>query len=78
MPTGSTKEMLVKIDSVLPSIFLDGRRYKKAGIILYGFEGIQAEQLDMFAAEDSNKNDRICLSIDRVFSVLPKIFLITL
>lgn len=46
-PTGDTGEMLNKIYPVLPKLFSEGRRYKKAGVVFYGLEGARGDQLDL-------------------------------
>ncbi len=64
--TGSTAKMLAKINNILPSIFIKGRRYKKAGVVLYGLEGSHGEQPDLFSAEVEDKNDKLYETIDRI------------
>ena len=44
-PTGDTSTMLNKIAAVLPGIFIEGRRYKKAGVIFFGLESASSVQL---------------------------------
>jgi hypothetical protein len=47
-PTGDTNAMLNKIATVLPGIFIEGRRYKKAGVIFFGLESTDTVQPDIF------------------------------
>lgn len=55
-PTCATSPMLRAIRPRLDGIFLQGRRYKKAGVIFYGLESCQARQMDFF--NDHAENDR--------------------
>ena len=65
-PTGDTGEMLNKIYPLLPKLFSEGRRYKKAGVVFYGLEGADAKQLDLFDTPASDRNDKLYSAIDDI------------
>jgi len=65
-PTADTGAMLNKISAVLPSIFSDGRRYKKAGVIFFGLESSSEAATDFFSAAEQTKSDRLYAAIDRI------------
>ena len=65
-PTGSTGEMLSKISKVLPSLFIEGRRYKKAGVVFFGLEGAVGDQPDLFDAPKSERSEKLYEAIDKI------------
>ena len=65
-PTGDTGEMLSKIYPVLPKLFSEGRRYKKAGVVFYGLEGARGDQLDLFDAPVSEHSEKLYAAIDNI------------
>ena len=65
-PTGDTGEMLNKIYPVLPKLFSEGKRYKKAGVVFYGLEGAGGKQLDLFDAPVSEHSDELYAAIDNI------------
>ena len=65
-PTGDTGEMLAKIYPVLPKLFSEGRRYKKAGVVFFGLEGARGDQLDLFDAPVSDHSDKLYAAIDNI------------
>ena len=65
-PTGDTGEMLNKISPVLPMLFSKDRRYKKAGVVFYGFEGAEGKHLDLFDAPVSKHSDELYAAIDNI------------
>lgn len=53
-PTDATNEMLKAIRPELPSLFLQGTRYRKTGVIFFGLEKADApRQMDLFSAPSS-------------------------
>jgi len=71
-PTGSTGEMLSKISAVLPSLFIEGRRYKKAGVVFFGLEGAEGKQPDLFDAPKSEHSEKLYEAIDKINRQLGK------
>jgi len=65
-PTGDTGEMLNKIYPVLASLFIEGRRYKKAGVVFFGLEGARGDQLDLFDAPVSAHSEELYAAIDNI------------
>ena len=65
-PTGDTSTMLNKIATVLPGIFIEGRRYKKAGVVFYGLESAATEQQDIFNYAESSRRDKLYEAVDRI------------
>jgi DNA polymerase V len=57
MATAATSLMLKAVQPKIRGLFVNGRRYKKAGIILYGFEPEDQRQGDLFISTE--KNDRL-------------------
>ena len=65
-PTADTGAMLNKISNALPSIFIDERRYKKAGVIFFGLESAADVQPDIFTPAGPSKSDKLYEAIDRI------------
>ena len=65
-PTGDTSTMLNKITAVLPGIFIEGRRYKKAGVIFFGLESASSVQPDIFSYAESSKRDKLYETVDQI------------
>ena len=65
-PTGDTSTMLNKIAAVLPGIFIEGRRYKKAGVIFFGLESASSVQPDIFSYAESSKRDKLYEAVDKI------------
>ena len=66
-PTDDTSAMLHQIRPVLKGLFLPSRRYKKAGIVLYGLEGKNAHAPDLFLPVNSTaKRDALYAAIDHI------------
>jgi DNA polymerase V len=65
-PTDDTGLMLKKISAVLPAIFIDGRRYKKAGVIFYGLESAVNVQPDIFNQAESSRRDKLYETVDKI------------
>ena len=61
--TDDTSEMLKSVFAKLPDIFLEGRRYKKSGITLWGLEN-GAVQGELF--EPSTQKIKLYSSIDEI------------
>ncbi len=65
-PTADTGAMLNQISPALPSIFIDGRRYKKAGAIFLGLENEANAVPDIFNAAEQEKGDKLYAVVDRL------------
>lgn len=65
-PTGDTSTMLNKIAAALPGIFIEGRRYKKAGVIFFGLENALNVQPDIFSYAESSWRDKPYEPVDRI------------
>ena len=65
-PTGDTGTMLKKIAAVLPGIFIEGRRYKKAGVVFYGLESAAAVQQDIFSYAEASRRDKLYEAVDKI------------
>jgi DNA polymerase V len=65
-PTGDTSTMLNKIAAVLPGIFIEGRRYKKAGVVFYGLESSATVQPDIFSYAESSRRDKLYEAVDKI------------
>lgn len=65
-PTGDTGTMLKKIAAVLPGIFIEGRRYKKAGVVFYGLESASAVQQDIFSYAEASRRDKLYEAVDKI------------
>ena len=58
--------MLTAIAPKLPGIFMEGRRYKKAGVIFFGLEP-EAVQTDLFQdAGKREKSQNLSAALDRI------------
>ena len=67
VPTSNTGEMLQKISGKLRGIFIEGRRYKKSGVVFWGLESETGRELDLFAApEQQEKNTRLSVAMDTI------------
>ena len=65
-PVSDTASMLSAITAKLPGIFIEGRRYKKAGVIFFGLEP-EAHQSDLFQnAEKQEKTRHLSAALDRI------------
>ena len=65
-PTADTSAMLTAIAPKLPGIFMEGRRYKKAGVIFFGLEP-EAVQTDLFQdAGKREKSQNLSAALDRI------------
>ena len=65
-PTGDTSTMLNKIAAVLLGIFIEGRRYKKAGVVFYGLESAAAVQQDIFSYAEASRRDKLYEAVDKI------------
>jgi len=70
-PTDSTTVMLHAIEPTLPGLFLPGRRYKKAGVTFFGLANAAAQQ-ELFAAPESERDQRLYNAIDQINRQLGK------
>lgn len=67
LPTGSTAAMMNAINPVLPGLFINGRRYKKAGVVFWGLEGgAKIDQPGLFDAPETARDERLYDAIDRL------------
>lgn len=65
--TADTGAMLTAVAPKLKSIFIFGRRYKKAGVIFFGLESAVNRQLDLFApAAQSDRNEKLSAAVDAI------------
>ena len=64
-PTAATTAMLAAARPKVRDIFVEGRRYKKAGIVFFGLEPAAASQQDLFAApEDNDRREKAAAAVD--------------
>lgn len=66
IPTDDTGRMLAAIRPKLRGIFVDGRRYKKTGIIFFGLESGKTQQLDLFAPPKKTENSELYKVVDQL------------
>lgn len=68
-PTDDTSSMLHDIRPALHGIFIEGRRYKKAGVVFFGLEPKTRQQLDLFTVfEPKPKRDGLYQIVDQINS----------
>lgn len=67
-PTSGTSAMLDQIEPVVPGLFIEGRRYKKAGVVLFGLESAVIEQQDLFSFNDQEPSakDKLYEAVDQL------------
>jgi DNA polymerase V len=66
-PTDRTPDILCLAAAILPAIYREGFRYKKAGIILGGIVSCDERQMSLFAdTEKTVKGSKLCEVIDSV------------
>ena len=53
--TNATSQMLSSVLPAVDALFIIGRRYKKSGVLFYGLETEQMQQLELFADENKVK-----------------------
>ena len=72
--TNATSQMLSSVLPAVDALFIKGRRYKKSGILFYGLESEQMQQLELFADENKVKQkergERLARVVDSVNSQL--------
>ena len=66
VPTDDTSRMLSAIFPKLKTIFIDGRRYKKAGVMFFGLESVTSVQPDLFAPQQKKENSDLFRIVDQV------------
>jgi DNA polymerase V len=66
VPTDDTGKMLAAIRPKLKGIFVDGRRYKKSGVIFFGLESGETQQLDLFAPPKQTENSELFKVVDQL------------
>jgi len=64
--TDDTAEMLSMTGKKLPSVFLRGRRYKKAGILFFGLEKSDSAQPDLFIKRKKSSDTRFFGVVDEL------------
>ena len=72
--TNATSQMLSSVLPAVDALFIKGRRYKKSGVLFYGLESEQMQQLELFADENKVKQkergERLARVVDSVNSQL--------
>lgn len=72
--TNATSQMLSSVLPTVDALFIKGRRYKKSGVLFYGLESEQMQQLELFADENKVKQkergERLARVVDSVNSQL--------
>lgn len=67
MTTAATSSMLNAIRPKVKGLFVKGRRYKKAGVILYGLEPDNQRQGDLFiSTENNDKREKAATAMDAI------------
>ena len=65
-PTDDTAEILKAIRPKLKSIFYDGRRYKKSGMMFFGLESKINRQMELFSPPPGRNSDELSKVIDSI------------
>lgn len=66
-PTDATNEMLTEISKVSAALFVEGRRYRKAGVIFMGLEKAGAmRHPDLFAPVETLRSSSLYEAIDKL------------
>ncbi len=66
-PSNNTGDIISAVSPKLKSIFTDGRRYKKAGVVFFGLESARIQQLDMFADTAADeRSSRLSETLDAI------------
>lgn len=66
-PTSATSVMTAAIIPKLTGIFIEGKRYRKAGIVFWGLESDVNKQIDLFAdTKHDEKTDRLSAAMDKI------------
>ena len=72
--TNATSQMLSSVLPAVDALFIKGRRYKKSGVLFYGLESEQMQQLELFADENKvkqkDRGERLARVVDSVNSQL--------
>ena len=66
VPTDDTSRMLSEIVPKLKTIFTDGRRYKKSGVVFFGLESSDSVQPDLFSAAPKKEKSELFKIVDHV------------
>jgi DNA polymerase V len=67
VPTSSTSAMIKAITPKLKGLFIEGRRYKKSGVVFFGLESGDTQQLDLFSSVAvDDKADSLSAAIDKI------------
>ena len=66
VPTDDTSRMLSAIFPKLKTIFVDGRRYKKSGVVFFGLESSSSVQPDLFSVAPKKENSALFKVVDKV------------
>lgn len=67
-PQSGTMEILKEISPVIPRLYQKGKRYRKAGILLFGLTDAKADQLDLFHPTVPYASDKLYEAIDNLNS----------
>lgn len=66
-PTDATNEMLAEISKASTALFVEGRRYRKAGVVFFGLEKSGAiRQMDLFSPVETLKSSALYETIDKL------------
>lgn len=64
VPTDDTSRMLAAIFPKLKTIFIDGRRYKKSGVMFFGLESSDSVQPDLFSPIPKKEHSELFKTVD--------------
>ena len=66
-PTAATGEMIKAVLPKLKGLFVEGRRYKKSGVVFFGLEPMERRQEELFEDhEKSRRNEKLYAVVDRI------------
>lgn len=65
-PQSGTMEILHEVLPAIPRLFEEGKRYRKAGVLLFGLADAKADQLDLFAPAIPYQSDKLYQAIDAI------------
>lgn len=69
-PTNATPALIRAAKTLAEKLFVDGRAYKKAGIVLGGLEPADAAQSDFFDDGSAERSARLSKTVDRLNAAL--------
>lgn len=65
-PENNTSRILTQILPKLKTIFIEGRRYKKSGVIFFGLESAEKLQPDLFSQTPQKNGNNVFQIVDRL------------